>query len=141
MKANGKASPWYGKVMTASLPSEVKKIWFSRDEELPELPQHRWSWELQDDMEQIEQRELAVKILESVALDKRHVFVLHRRIIDEATLQEVSEELGVTRERVRQMELKVLRHLRKVQNRFTGINPWDLSRAEVTTWRGWRWCS
>jgi len=139
MKANGKASPWYGKLMTASLPSEVKKIWFSRDEELPELPQHRWSWELQDDMEQVEQRELAIKILESVALNDRHQLVLLRRIFEDATLDDIAEELGVTKERVRQMELKVLRHLRKVQNKFTGINPWDLTRAEVTTWRGWTW--
>lgn len=139
MKANGKASPWYGKLMTASLPSEVKQIWYSRDEELPELPQHRWSWELQDDMEQVEQRELAIKILESVALNDRHQLVLLRRIFEDATLDDIAEELGVTKERVRQMELKVLRHLRKVQNKFTGINPWDLTRAEVTTWRGWTW--
>lgn len=139
MKAGGKGSPWYGKLMTASLPSEVKQIWYSRDEELPELPQHRWSWELQDDMEQVEQRELAIKILESVALNDRHQLVLLRRIFEDATLDDIAEELGVTKERVRQMELKVLRHLRKVQNRFTGINPWDLTRAEVTTWRGWTW--
>lgn len=139
MKSGGKGSPWYGKLMTASLPSEVKQIWYSRDEELPELPKHRWSWELQDDMEQVEQRELAIKILESVALNDRHQLVLLRRIFEDATLDDIAEELGVTKERVRQMELKVLRHLRKVQNKFTGIKPWDLTRAEVTTWRGWTW--
>ena len=139
MKANGKGSPWYGKLMTASLPSEVKQIWYSRDDELPELPQHKWSWQLQDDIEQIEMRELVIKILESVALDDRHQLVLLRRIVEEATLEEVGEELGVGKERVRQMEGKVLRRLRQVQNKFTGINPWELSRAEVTTWRGWIW--
>ena len=139
MKANGKGSPWYGKLMTASLPSEVKQIWYSRDDELPELPQHKWSWQLQDDIEQIEMRELVIKILESVALDDRHQLVLLRRIVEEATLEEVGEELGVGKERVRQMEGKVLRRLRQVQNKFTGINPWELSLAEVTTWRGWIW--
>jgi len=132
-------SPYYGQLNIASLPSEVKAIWYSRDEELPELPQHRWSWELQTDMEQVEQRELAIKILESVYLDDRHQLVLQRRIFEDVTLEDVAQEIGVTRERVRQMEAKILRHLRTIQNRFTGINPWDLTRAEVTTWRGWRW--
>lgn len=141
MKGKGKASPWYGKLMTASLPSEVKSIWYSRDDELPELPQHRWSWQYETDVEEAERRELAIKILDSFALTDRYLLVLQRRIFEDATLDDIAEELGVTKERVRQMELKVLRHLRKVQNRFTGINPWDLSRAEVTTWRGWRgWC-
>lgn len=133
-------SRYYGQLNIASLPSEVKAIWYSRDEELPELPQHRWSWELQTDMEEVERRELASKILECVHLTDRYQLVLQRRIIEEATLEEVAEELAITKERVRQMELKILRHLRTVQKRFTGINPWDLTRAEVTTWRGWRWC-
>lgn len=132
-------SPYYGQLNIASLPSEVKAIWYSRDEELPELPQHRWSWELQTDMEQVEQRELAIKILESVYLDDRHQLVLQRRIFEDVTLEDVAQEIGVSSERVRQMEAKILRHLRTIQNRFTGINPWDLTRAEVTTWRGWRW--
>ena len=132
-------SPYYGQLLVASLPSEVKTLWYTRDDELPELPRHRWSWQLQDDMEQVEQRELAIKILESIRLDDRHLLVLQRRIFEEATLDDVGEELGVCKERVRQMENKVLRRLRQVQNRFTGINPWDLCRAEVTTWRSWTW--
>lgn len=139
MKANGKGSPWYGKLMTASLPSEVKKIWYSRDDELEPLPSWRWSWQYETDVEDSERRELATKILDSLALSDRYLLVLQRRIFEDATLDDVAEELGVTKERVRQMELKVLRHLRKVQNKFTGINPWELSRAEVTTWRGWTW--
>lgn len=132
-------SPYYGQLLVASLPSEVKTLWYTRDDELPELPRHRWSWQLQDDMEQVEQRELAIKILELIRLDDRHLLVLQRRIFEEATLDDVGEELGVCKERVRQMENKVLRRLRQVQNRFTGINPWDLCRAEVITWRSWTW--
>ena len=43
-------SPYYGQLQVTSLPSEVKTIWYSRDDELPELPRHLWSWQLQDDM-------------------------------------------------------------------------------------------
>ena len=34
----GFASPFYGKLGVASLPSEVKTIWYSRNDELPERP-------------------------------------------------------------------------------------------------------
>lgn len=132
-------SPYYGQLQTASMPSEVKQIWYSRDEELEPLPSWRWSWQHQTNMEHVEQRELAIKILECVRLDDRHQLVLQRRIFEDATLEDIAKELGVGKERVRQMENKILRHLRKVQNRFTGIDPWALTRAEVTTWRGWRW--
>jgi DNA-directed RNA polymerase sigma subunit (sigma70/sigma32) len=135
----GFASPHYGKLMTASLPSEVKRIWYSRDEELPELPRHRWSWELQDDMEQVEQRELLQKILEAACLDERYSLVLQRLVLEDCTLEDVGQELGVGKERVRQMEAKVLRRLRQVQQQFTGVSRYDLIRAEVMTWRRWTW--
>lgn len=135
----GFASPYYGKLMTASLPSEVKRIWYSRDEELPELPQHRWSWELQDDLERVEQRELLEKILEAADLDERHSLVLQRLVLEDCTLEDVGQELGLSRERVRQMEARVLRRLRQVQQRFTNVRFYDLIRAEVMTWRRWTW--
>lgn len=135
----GFASPYYGKLMTASLPSEVKRIWYSRDEELPELPQHRWSWELQDDLERVEQRELLEKILEAADLDERHSLVLQRLVLEDCTLEDVGQELGLSRERVRQMEARVLRRLRQVQQRFTNVRFYDLIRAEVMTWRRWSW--
>ena len=135
----GFASPHYGKLMTASLPSEVKRIWYSRDEELPELPRHRWSWELQDDLEQVEQRELLEKILEAADLDERYSLVLQRLVLEDCTLEDVGQELGLSRERVRQMEARVLRRLRQVQQQFTGVSRYDLIRAEVMTWRRWTW--
>lgn len=135
----GFASPHYGKLMTASLPSEVKRIWYSRDEELPELPRHRWSWELQDDLEQVEQRQLLEKILEAADLDERHSLVLQRLVLEDCTLEDVGQELGLSRERVRQMEARVLRRLRQVQQQFTGVSRYDLIRAEVMTWRRWTW--
>ena len=36
--SRGRGTPWYGKLQVTALPSEVKTIWYSRDDELPELP-------------------------------------------------------------------------------------------------------
>lgn len=137
--SKGTGTPWYGKLMTESLPSEVKRIWYSRDEELPELPQHKWSWELQDDLEQVEQRDLLRKILKAADLDERYSLVLQRLVLEDCTLEDVGQELGVTKERVRQMERKVLWRLRQVQQQFTGVSRYDLIRAEVMTWNRWSW--
>lgn len=135
----GFASPFYGQLNIASNPSEVNRIWYSRDEELPELPQHKWSWELQDDLRHIEQRDLLGKILDAACLDDRQSLVLQRLVLEDCTLEDVGQELGVSKERVRQMEQKILRRLRQVQQQFTGVSRLDLIRAEVTTWNRWSW--
>ena len=135
----GFASPFYGQLNIASNPSEVNRIWYSRDEELEPLPAWRWSFDYVTDLEQVEQRELLEKILEAADLSERHSLVLQRRVLEHCTLEDVGQELGVSRERVRQMEQRVLRRLRQVQQRFTNVSRYDLIRAEVTTWRRWSW--
>lgn len=135
----GFASPFYGQLNIASNPSEVNRIWYSRDEELEPLPAWRWSFDYVTDLEQVEQRELLEKILEAADLDERYSLVLQRLVLEDCTLEDVGQELGVSRERVRQMEQRVLRRLRQVQQRFTNVSRYDLIRAEVTTWRRWSW--
>jgi DNA-directed RNA polymerase specialized sigma24 family protein len=137
--SRGRGTPWYGKLMTESLPSEVKHIWYSRDEELEPLPAWRWSFDYVTDLEQVEQRELLEKILEAADLSERYSLVLQRLVLEDCTLEDVGQELGLSRERVRQMEQRVLRRLRQVQQRFTNVSRYDLIRAEVTTWRRWSW--
>lgn len=137
--SKGRGTPWYGKLQTASLPGEVKTIWYSRGDEQSPLPSWRWSFEHQTDMEHVEQRDLLVKILEASGLDDRHMLVLQRMVLDSCTLEDVGQELGVTKERVRQMEIRAIRRLRQAQYRFTGIRPWELHGSEVMTWQRWRW--
>lgn len=134
----GFASPYYGKLQTASLPSEVKRIWYSRNEELPELPRHRWSFELQTDMEQIEQRELVVKLLETICFTDREDLVVQMIVMDGATLKEAAQELGVTQERVRQIYMKAMRKARTRQKSVTGAELWQMD-CEVTTWQHYSW--
>ncbi len=135
---HGRGSRYYGQLMTESLPSEVKKIWYSRDDELPELPRHRWSFELQSDMEQVEQRELVVKLLKAFCFTDREDLVVQMLVMDGATLEEAGQELGVTKERVRQIYMKAMRKARTRQKSVTGAQLWHMD-CEVTTWRHYSW--
>jgi RNA polymerase sigma factor (sigma-70 family) len=131
---HGKASPYYGQLMTASLPSEVKKLWYSRNDELEDLPSWQWSFEMEANMEHVEQRDLITKILEQTTLTDREELVIKMLVIEESTLDDIGLILGVTKERVRQIYLKGIRRLRTHQKKVTGMAAYPLD-CEVTTWR------
>ena len=138
--SKGRGTPWYGKLMTDSLPSEVKKIWYSRDDELPELPRRLWSWQLQDDMSLVEANDLLFKILADAPLTDREMLAIKLIAHEECTLEEAGEALDCTKERARQIYLKGMRKLRRHQATITGVQVWDVD-CEVTTWNCWRrWC-
>lgn len=130
-------SPYYGQLNIASLPSEIKTLWYTRDEEPPELPQHRWSWELQDDMEQVEQRELLEKILEATILTDNEAKSIEMVAIGCATFADLGQEIGVSNARAQQIYNHAIRKLRKIQAGFTGIRHGDLL-TEIYTWRAYR---
>lgn len=133
----GFASPYYGKLQTASLPSEVKRIWYSRDEELPELPRHGWSWELQTDMTDVENRELVTKLLEAIDFTEREELVVRLIVIELATFKDVAEELGITIARVQQIYNKAMRRARTKQRMVTGIAPWEV-HSDIIHWQYYR---
>lgn len=125
---------YYGELQIASQPAEVKAIWYSRNDELEPLPSWRWSFEHQTDLEAVEQRELLEKILEAAGMNEREELVLRMITLEDYTLDDVGAVLGVSRERVRQMHQRVLRKLRKVQWRFTGISPGSL-HTDIIHWQ------
>ncbi len=133
----GFASPYYGKLQTASLPSEVKRIWYSRDEELPELPRHRWSWELQTDMTEVENRELVTKLLEAIQFTEREELVVRLIVIELATFKDVAEQLDITIARVQQIYNKAMRRARTKQRMVTGISPWEV-HSDIIHWQYYR---
>lgn len=135
---HGRGSRYYGQLMTETLPSEVKRLWYSRDDELPELPRHKWSWQLQDDMELFEAKDLLYKILADARLTDREMLAIKLVAHDELTLKEAGQELGCTQERARQIYLKGMRKLRRHQQTITGVHLWELD-CEVTTWNHWKW--
>ena len=133
-------SLFYGKLDASNTPSEVKQIWHTRDDELEPLPQHKWSFDYITDLEQVEQRELLEKILGAAKLNEQHWLVLRLRTLGGCTLEEVGQELGVCKDRVRQIESKMIRILRGVQQRFTGIKDFKYLyvHPEVMTWEQWK---
>jgi len=133
----GKATPYYGKLMTDTLPHEVKAIWYSRDSELPELPRHGWSWEHQTDTEAIEKHDLVVKLLEAIPLTEREDFVVRLVVLENETFRDVGDQLDCTTERARQIYMKAIRKLRTKQAAVTGIAIWPYE-CEVNTWRAWK---
>ena len=133
----GRRSPYYGQLMTETLPSEVKKIWYSRDDELEPLPSWCWSWQHQTDLEQVEQRELLVKILEATILSDKEAKAIEMVAIGNSTFADLADELDVTDSRAQQIYNNGIRKLRKMQAGFTGIPVWDVL-SEIYTWRAFR---
>ena len=135
---SGKSSPYYGQLMTKNLPSEIKKLWYSRNEELEPLPSWRWSFEMESNLDHVEERDFLTKILAVKPLLEREEKVIWLVLIEEQTFKDVGRQLGVTQERVRQIYLKAIRKLRTRQKEITGITLWSMD-CEVTTWNRYKY--
>ncbi len=87
--------------------------------------------------ESVEERSIAKQIRDLVRnkieelkgkLSHREIEILEKRILAEnpATLQEIGNRFGVTREAVRQMEKKLLKHIKsKLKKEVPGIEDWE----------------
>ena len=116
-KLKGTGRPWYwGRLGAANLSGSVGRIWFTRNDELPPLPTYEAVEDYNDSLEAYERRELAFKLLEvaELRLRRREAYVVVRRIMHGQTYSEVARELGVTQERIRQIEVKAVRKLKTV---------------------------
>lgn len=103
----------YGKLNVKSLHPEVKALWYSKDEELPELPILPTELSCHDHTDQYEIKQFSKNIwglLDLLTFREKHVLV--SRILYEHTLEKIGESLNLTRERIRQIEAKAIRKLR-----------------------------
>ena len=103
-----------GDIAVSSLSSELRTLWYTRHDEperqefvslpcwMPAEPSAAW---------QGRDLEIVVAYL-LTTITEREAFVLVRRFWFEDTFEEIGELIGVTRERVRQIEAKALRKLR-----------------------------
>lgn len=143
----GPGSPTYGKLKTASLPSEVHRIWLTRECELdpcPSMPDDV----LEDDPREREEDMQAGALLWKLAaesLTAREFQALTFRVRMDMTLDEVGLAMRVTRERARQIEQKALRKL-KHPERLASVGmsrglwnrgrpaPWERDRCRGAEW-------
>ena len=95
----------------AALPKEVREIWNSRNDELPELPRCGWSWE-QSVEPDYETSEILRKTIESSYLTQRQELAICLHVIEGYTLKETGEVFKCNGERVRQIIARGLRQLR-----------------------------
>lgn len=129
----------YGKLNWVNLPSEVKRIWSTRNHELEELPSWRWSWEHEEPAgERAERADLVRKLLTATPLTAREGEAIELLILRDHTLEDVAAMWGVTRERVRQVQGRALRRLRWHAKTLQGLPAGDIDPS-VTTWQAWRW--
>jgi RNA polymerase sigma factor (sigma-70 family) len=131
-------APIYGELQIAAIPSEVRTIWHTRDAELPELPRQGWSWQHEDNLDQVERRDLLTKILIDAPLTERQELVIRLLVVEELTLVEIGQQLSISGHRVSQIFKQSMRRLRKYQMDITGISVYELD-CEVMTWNHWKW--
>lgn len=104
----------FGDVGISQLPNEIRTLWYTRNdepakEEFCDLPE----WMAQEVTDGHESRNLsAVMAYLLTTITKREALVLLRRFWIEETLEEAAIGMGVTRERIRQIECKAIRKLR-----------------------------
>ena len=130
-------SEYWGKLDIMNQPSMVRQIWFSRNDELPELPTVDEPPQEPDTLDHVATRDLLKKIIEKTPLTLREEIVIIRRFVYGDTLDEAASKIGVTQERCRQIEIKALRKLKHRGRLFGEEFGEGGSWGRVTTWREW----
>lgn len=105
-------APRYGELTVTQIPSAVYQIWLHRNDELPELPSWRWSFEHETDLSDLENRELVAALMERANLKPRERMAIALVVVHELTLEQAGKRMKCTQERVRQMMNKGLRRCR-----------------------------
>lgn len=105
----------------AGVDGEIARLWYGRDVEPEPLPDFTTPELWQSDhslASAIDCRVVAQAVVEKI--DERHLEVVERRIAGE-TLAEIADDLGISRERVRQIEGFALRRMRRqIEKKFEG---------------------
>ena len=133
----GRALPHYGKLGVANLPSEVKAIWYSRDQEPPPCePVDIW-WPMQTDPDLALMQDFARRLVEATPLTEAEEQAVALCVLDNCTLREAGEVMGRTQERVRQILMKAMRRFRRHQSELTGVPMWEVD-DRVMPWFWWK---
>ncbi len=129
----------FGDIGLNQLPSEIRTLWYSRNDEVSTqefdfLPQ----W-MEEPSEPPQSRDLEMVVAYLLTtLTEREAFVMVRRFWFDETLDEVGKMMKITRERVRQIEMKAIRKLRHPSRTTLLTLATDLPKG-YTEWWGWWW--
>ena len=109
----GRASPYYGKLDFSTMQSAVKQLWYKRHID-PELCDPiDFYCPTQTDPDLVIRQDFARRLIAVTPLTEREEKVVFMCVLDNYTLREAGEEIGVSRERVSQILAGAMRKFRK----------------------------
>jgi len=127
----------YGRLSVKSLPSEVLKIWYSKDAELEACEPIGFYWPTETDPELLLAQDFARRLVQSTELRESEQMVIALCVLDNCTLREAGDMLGVSPERVRQLIQRALRRFRNQSAKLTGEKSYSVDYS-VSSWTAYR---
>lgn len=110
----------YGKLGVACLSSEVKTLWYNRHIDPAPCEPVDTYWPSYTDPDILLMQDFVQKLVFITPLNDNEERAIMLCVIDTCTLREAGQEIGVTRERVRQILIKALRKFRTHHKELTG---------------------
>ena len=102
------------------LPNAIRYIWYTRNNELPELPRVGWSWQQQTDPDEWLTQEFVRALVAATPLNPYEEHVIGLCVIQGYTLKEAGETIDTTGVRAGKILDKGLRKLRHHKRSLTG---------------------
>lgn len=104
---------YYGKLNTDTMPMPIRHIWYSKHQEPAPVERYELcdrEWEDPTAIDRrLDRQTLALTLMDLIP--ERLSAILVMRYVDEMTLEQVGQTMGITRERVRQLEKAALRRV------------------------------
>jgi DNA-directed RNA polymerase sigma subunit (sigma70/sigma32) len=110
-------SPLYGKLNILSLHTEVRTIWYTKDDELRDLPDLDLKTCGTTGFNCVENKMILDFLYNESNISNREKQVFYMRFVLEMTLDEIGEKMFVSRERIRQIEGRLVRRIKDVADR------------------------
>lgn len=136
--SRGRALPHYGKIGVASLPSEVKAIWYSRHIEPEPCEPVDIYWPICTDPDLVLRQDFARRLVAITPLTEVEEQAVVLCVLDNCTLREAGVEMDRTQERVRQILMKAMRKFRTCQVALTGVPGHEVDTRDMT-WSFWKY--
>lgn len=110
-------SPMYGKLQTKILPMEVRYIWYTKHDELQDIPEIDLETCETTGVNCIENKMILDFLYKESKIDNREKQVFYMRFVLEMTLEEIGDKMFICKERVRQIESKMIRKIKRVADK------------------------